>query len=125
MKHLLRLTALSVTLAAALPALADPAVIFDMGGKFDKSFNEAAYRGMERWKKETGKPYLEFEIANETQREQAIRRMRIALSEMMVEGIKTNIPLHQLLMLDVRFNEGGTSIHYLEHQLADLNAVKG
>jgi basic membrane protein A len=75
MKHLLRLTALSVTLAAALPALADPAVIFDMGGKFDKSFNEAAYRGMERWKKETGKPYLEFEIANETQREQAIRRM--------------------------------------------------
>ena len=75
MKHLLRLTALSVTLAAALPALADPAVIFDMGGKFDKSFNEAAYRGIERWKKETGKPYLEFEIANETQREQAIRRM--------------------------------------------------
>jgi basic membrane protein A and related proteins len=75
LKHLLRLTALSVTLAAALPALADPAVIFDMGGKFDKSFNEAAYRGMERWKKETGKPYLEFEIANETQREQAIRRM--------------------------------------------------
>ena len=75
MKHLLRLTALSVTLAAALPALADPAIIFDMGGKFDKSFNEAAYRGMERWKKETGKPYLEFEIANETQREQAIRRM--------------------------------------------------
>jgi basic membrane protein A len=75
LKHLLRLTALSVTLAAALPALADPAVIFDMGGKFDKSFNEAAYRGMERWKKETGKAYLEFEIANETQREQAIRRM--------------------------------------------------
>jgi basic membrane protein A and related proteins len=75
MKHLLRLTTLSVTLVAALPALADPAVIFDMGGKFDKSFNEAAYRGMERWKKETGKPYLEFEIANETQREQAIRRM--------------------------------------------------
>lgn len=52
-----------------------PAVIFDMGGKFDKSFNEAAYNGMERWKKETGKEYLEFEIANETQREQAIRRM--------------------------------------------------
>ena len=45
-----------------------PAVVFDMGGKFDKSFNEAAYRGIERWKKETGKPYLEFEVANETQR---------------------------------------------------------
>jgi len=75
MKTFLRLATLSCTLAAAFAAHADPAVIFDMGGKFDKSFNEAAYRGMERWKKETGKPYLEFEIANETQREQAIRRM--------------------------------------------------
>ncbi len=56
-------------------------------------------------------------------RDQAIRRMRIALSEMMVEGIKTNIPLHQTLMLDPRFNEGGTSIHYLEHKLADRNEV--
>lgn len=54
---------------------AEPAIVFDMGGKFDKSFNHAAYQGIERWKKETGKSYLEFEIANETQREQAIRRM--------------------------------------------------
>ena len=46
-----------------------------MGGKFDKSFNQAGYDGAERWKKETGKPYLEFEIANPTQREQAQRRM--------------------------------------------------
>ncbi len=70
--------------AAALAALAltataaqaqQPAVIFDMGGKFDKSFNEAAYRGVERWKAETGKNYLEFEISNDTQRAQAIRRM--------------------------------------------------
>ncbi|AVZ80119.1 acetyl-CoA carboxylase biotin carboxylase subunit [Zoogloeaceae bacteirum Par-f-2] len=57
-------------------------------------------------------------------REQAIRRMRIALSEMVVEGIKTNIALHQELMLDARFIEGGTSIHYLEHKLADRNEVK-
>ena len=57
-------------------------------------------------------------------RDQAIRRMRIALSEMMVEGIKTNIPLHQTLMLDPRFIEGGTSIHYLEHKLADRNEVQ-
>jgi basic membrane protein A len=75
MTTFLRLATLSCTLVAACAAHADPAVIFDMGGKFDKSFNEAAYRGMERWKKETGKPYLDFEIANETQREQAIRRM--------------------------------------------------
>ena len=51
-------------------------------------------------------------------REQAIRRMRIALSEMMVSGIKTNIPLHQDLLLDERFIKGGTSIHYLEEKLA-------
>jgi hypothetical protein len=50
-------------------------VIYDMGGKFDKSFNQAAYDGAERWKKETGKPYLEFEISNPAQREQAKRRM--------------------------------------------------
>lgn len=51
-------------------------------------------------------------------RQQAINRMRIALSEMIVEGIQTNIPLHRELMLDARFIEGGTSIHYLEHKLA-------
>ncbi|MDX9886031.1 acetyl-CoA carboxylase biotin carboxylase subunit [Thauera sp.] len=63
-------------------------------------------------------------IAYGDTREQAIRRMRIALSEMMVEGIKTNIPLHQTLMLDPRFIEGGTSIHYLEHKLADRSEVQ-
>jgi basic membrane protein A len=52
-----------------------PAIIFDMGGKFDKSFNEAAYRGAERFKEEHGIDYLEFEITNESQREQALARM--------------------------------------------------
>ena len=52
-------------------------------------------------------------------REQAIRRMQIALSEMVVEGIQTNIPLHRELMTDGRFAEGGTNIHYLEQKLAD------
>ena len=50
-------------------------------------------------------------------REQAIARMRIALSEMMVDGIKTNIPLHADLMADAAFHMGGTSIHYLEQKL--------
>ena len=75
MNHIHRFGLLTLALAASLSAHAEPAVVYDMGGKFDKSFNEAAYRGVERWKKETGKPYLEFEIANETQREQALRRM--------------------------------------------------
>ncbi|WP_368642552.1 acetyl-CoA carboxylase biotin carboxylase subunit [Castellaniella ginsengisoli] len=51
-------------------------------------------------------------------RHQAIMRMDIALSEMIVEGVHTNIPLHRELMQDARFVEGGTSIHYLEHKLA-------
>jgi len=67
-------------LAAAALALAvgaaqaEPAVIFEMGGKFDRSFNQAAADGAEAWKKETGKPYSEFEIANAAQRELAARR---------------------------------------------------
>jgi acetyl-CoA carboxylase biotin carboxylase subunit len=52
-------------------------------------------------------------------REQAIKRMQIALSEMVVEGILTNIPLHRELMVDGRFIEGGTNIHYLEQKLAN------
>ncbi|CAM3732066.1 acetyl-CoA carboxylase biotin carboxylase subunit [Castellaniella denitrificans] len=51
-------------------------------------------------------------------RHQAIMRMDIALSEMIVEGVQTNIPLHRELMQDARFVEGGTSIHYLEQKLA-------
>jgi basic membrane protein A len=71
----IRMGFLAAALAASFQVAAQPAVVFDMGGKFDKSFNEAAYRGMEQWKKETGKNYLSFEIANESQREQSIRRM--------------------------------------------------
>ena len=58
-------------------------------------------------------------IAYGANREQAIKRMQIALSEMVVEGILTNIPLHRELMVDARFIEGGTNIHYLEQKLAD------
>ncbi len=57
-------------------------------------------------------------IAYGATREQAIARMKTALSEMVVEGIKTNVPLHQDLMRDAAFVQGGTSIHYLEHKLA-------
>jgi acetyl-CoA carboxylase biotin carboxylase subunit len=51
-------------------------------------------------------------------RDQAMARMRIALSEMAISGIKTNIPLHQELLLDSAFVKGGTNIHYLEERLA-------
>ena len=70
-----QLAVLAVALSAAGVARAEPAVIFDMGGKFDKSFNQSGFDGAERWKKEAGKTYLEFEISNPAQREQAARRM--------------------------------------------------
>jgi len=66
--------------ATALVALsagsvaADPAILFDLGGKFDKSFNESAYNGAQRWADETGGSYAEVEIQSDAQREQAIRR---------------------------------------------------
>jgi len=60
-------------------------------------------------------------IAYGDSREQAIARMRIALSEMVVEGIKTNIPLHLDLLYDAAFLRGGTTIHYLEQMLVQHN----
>jgi basic membrane protein A and related proteins len=70
----------AVVLALTLTGVAagqefTPAIVFDMGGKFDKSFNEAAYNGAERFKKDTGIAYREFEVTHETQREQAQRTM--------------------------------------------------
>lgn len=56
-------------------ALAEPALIFDLGGKFDKSFNEAAFAGAQRWVEETGGSYKELEMQSEAQREQALRRL--------------------------------------------------
>ncbi|MCG8492165.1 MAG: BMP family ABC transporter substrate-binding protein [Sneathiellales bacterium] len=75
----LKLTALAVA-AVALSGVAKaddfkPAIVFDMGGKFDKSFNEAAYNGAEAFKKDSGIKYMEFEVTQVSQREQAVKRM--------------------------------------------------
>jgi len=78
------MTYLKIAVASAVVALAGttvsagdfkPAVVFDLGGKFDKSFNEGVYNGLEKFKKETGVNYRGFEVTNATQREQAIRKM--------------------------------------------------
>lgn len=73
MKHLLG-AAGALALTAGIAA-AEPALIYDLGGKFDKSFNEAAFNGAEMWAKETGGTYKELEMQNEAQREQALRRL--------------------------------------------------
>ncbi len=73
-KTILSLLATAAMSASAFAADVDPAIIYDLGGKFDKSFNEAAYGGAEKFKEETGIGYAEFEISNDAQREQALRR---------------------------------------------------
>ncbi|MHA6345532.1 BMP family lipoprotein [Roseivivax sp. CAU 1761] len=73
----LRHSFLGAAAALALSAgagLADPALIYDLGGKFDKSFNEAAYNGAQRWAEETGGSFRDIELQSEAQREQALRR---------------------------------------------------
>jgi len=70
-----RLLGASAVLAlSAGTAAAEPALIFDLGGKFDKSFNEAAFAGAQRWAAETGGSFREIELTSEAQREQALRR---------------------------------------------------
>ncbi|TRD21542.1 BMP family lipoprotein [Palleronia caenipelagi] len=73
MKSFLTATATLGLMAGA--AMAEPGLIIDLGGKFDKSFNESAYNGAQRWVEETGGKYLETELASEAQREQTMRRM--------------------------------------------------
>ncbi len=76
MRRLFMAAALATAYAgAAAAADVKPAVIFDMGGKFDKSFNEAAYNGAEKFKADTGIVYSEFEVTNESQREQSLRAL--------------------------------------------------
>ena len=121
---------LSVLACAALTSsalLAEPAVVFDMGGKFDKSFNEAAYNGMEKWKKETGKNYLEFEVTNESQREQALRRMAekgaspiigIGFGQASaIEKLAKEFPKLQFAIIDMVVNQPNVeSVVFKEHE---------
>ena len=79
------LGAAAVLAMSATGALADgPAIIFDLGGKFDRSFNESAFNGAERWAEETGGTYREIELQNDAQREQAMRRLAEAGSNPIV-----------------------------------------
>lgn len=74
--------AIALTAGAALAQ--DPAIIFDLGGKFDRSFNEAAYNGAQQWADETGGSYREIELQSDAQREQAMRRLAEAGSNPIV-----------------------------------------
>jgi basic membrane protein A and related proteins len=118
--------------ASALAGLAtaqefSPAVVFDMGGKFDKSFNEAAYNGAERFKKESGIAYRDFEVTNEAQREQALRNMARRGSQIVVgigfaqasgvEKVAKEFPQTKFAIIDAVVNLPNVqSIVFKEHE---------
>lgn len=126
------LVSAAVTLALSAAALSaqaqpQPAVIFDMGGKFDKSFNQSAYIGAEQWKKDTGKTYLEFEISNDTQRVQAIRRMAERGASPIIsigfaqasalEQVAKDFPKTQFAIIDASVNRPNVqSVLFKEHE---------
>lgn len=75
MKHIVMgLLAATLSVSTVYAAEIKPAVVYDFGGKFDKSFNEAAYNGAVKYKSDHGTAYREFEIQNDAQREQALRK---------------------------------------------------
>jgi basic membrane protein A len=133
-RSLPRLAAAALAAALLLPAgalqaqgNAQPAVIYDMGGKFDRSFNQAAFNGAEKWKQETGRSYREFEITNATQREQALRRMAqgganpvvaIGFSQgSSLEKVARDFPRTQFAIIDAVVNQPNVqSFVFKEHE---------
>lgn len=85
---------------AILPARADqaePAIVYDYGGKWDKSFNEAAFEGAERFRQETGQAFRDFEIASESQRDQALQTMARRGAPLVIGvGFANAVPLDKL-----------------------------
>ncbi len=144
MTHLAKILGASAVLAiSAGAALADPALIFDLGGKFDKSFNESAHTGATRWAEETGNSYAEVELQSDAQREQALRRFAEAGNNPIVtvgfsfmtplEEIATDYPDTKFVIIDgvvdqpnvrsVIFNEHEGS--YLVGQMAAMASESG
>jgi basic membrane protein A len=86
--------AAAILAVSATGALADPAIIFDLGGKFDRSFNEAAYNGAQLWADQTGGSYREIELQSDAQREQAMRRLAEAgANPIVMAGFSQATPL--------------------------------
>ena len=108
-------------------AVAEPAVIFDLGGKFDKSFNEAAYEGAQRWAEETGESFREVELQSEAQREQALRRFAEAGSNPVVmagfafasalETVAPDFPETKFVIIDMVVEQPNVrSVVFSEHE---------
>jgi basic membrane protein A len=129
------LGAASALALSAAAALAEPALIYDLGGKFDKSFNEAAHSGAERWVEETGGSYREIELTSEAQREQALRRfaesganpvitMGFGMADAL-SSVATDYPDTKFVAIDVTWlsNENIRQIGFAEHEGSYLVGV--
>ncbi|MEO9339518.1 BMP family ABC transporter substrate-binding protein [Mesorhizobium sp. SB112] len=116
--------------ALAFPAFAaefKPAILYDLGGKFDKSFNESAFEGAEKFKTESGVAYREFEIQNDAQREQALRKFAEDGNNPIVmpgfnwatplEKISEDFPETQFVIIDMVVEKPNVrSVVYKEHE---------
>ena len=107
MKRLLWAAGIVLLAVATVAAEIKPAVVFDMGGKFDKSFNEGIFNGVEKFRMETGITYGEFEMANEAQRQQALRNFaRRGFDPIIVVGFAQAAALEEVAAEypDIRFS---------------------
>ena len=123
------MTAAALTMGAAM---AEPALVFALGSKFDKSFNEAAHNGAQRWAKETGGTYREIELQSQAQREQALRRFAeagtspiITLGFDMADALAAvagDYPASKFVVIDVNWLEAPNirQIGFREHEGAYL-----
>ena len=119
---------------AALAADIKPAVVYDLGGKNDKSFNESAYMGAEKFKADTGIAYRDFEPQNDSQREQALRKfaeqgftpiVAIGFSQAQaVEKVASDFPDLQFAIVDMVVEKPNVaSIVFKEHEGSYLVGV--
>jgi basic membrane protein A len=99
MKKLLTSLVAAVACYATVASAAEikPAIVYDLGGKFDRSFNQSAHEGAEKYKKDTGTNYRDFEIQNDSQREQAMRNFaRRGMNPIIVIGFSQATALEKI-----------------------------
>jgi len=125
----------AATLAlSAGAALAEPAIIFDLGGKFDKSFNEAAFNGATKWAEENNATFREIELTSEAQREQALRRFAEAGNNPIVmtgfafatalEAVAADFPDTKFAIIDMVVDQPNVrSVVFNEHEGSYLVGV--
>ena len=126
--------AVAVIALAVGAASAEPGLIIDLGGKFDKSFNESAYTGAQKWSTETGSKYRESELQSEAQREQLMRKMAESGADPVVvlgfanastlEVVAPDYPDTQLTIVDMVVQQPNVqSVVFQEHEGSYLVGV--